>query len=350
MICLLSIPTLIYHLPLKSHPSHQPPTDRPPQCFLTVPALIYQTAISTFPRTRKFANPYAFVAVDASFLILWLSAAIAVGTWVNDGIVAGQKKEKSKDAGCETFGYGSVEKCDLSQVQVGLAAMIWWVLPYHVGGIAPHNSLGKARDWVLVRRHYSCHTTTNALPLAVSLLFLATTALSRYTTIHFHRHGTIPSARRADISHPIPINHKTHSPDFDPNPHHAFDHDDSDDEELVHHFRSHPTAPSDLLYTEENEVARLAPTVLDHHIPRRPLSWEGRGQESYDTAYTGAGGAGRGLGQGKRGDPFAGSYAGAGGDPFSDDVGLVYEQGGYAAGGRRGETKRVEFPEADYYR
>lgn len=79
-------------------------------------------------------------------MILWLSAAIAVGMWVNDGIVAGRKNEKSKDAGCETFGYGSVKKCDLSQVQVGLAAMIWWGLPYHVGGIAPHNSLGKARE------------------------------------------------------------------------------------------------------------------------------------------------------------------------------------------------------------
>lgn len=112
----------------------QTPTNRPPQCFLTIPALVYQTAISTFPRTRQFANPYAFAAVDASFLILWFSAAIAVGAWVNEGIAAGQKKENSKDAGCEKFGYGSVKKCDLSQVQIGLGVMIMYVFPCHVGG------------------------------------------------------------------------------------------------------------------------------------------------------------------------------------------------------------------------
>lgn len=77
-----------------------------------------------FPRTRKFANPYAFAAVDILFLILWLSATIAVGAWVNEGIDAGQKKENAKGAGCAAFGWGSVKKCDLSQVQIGLGVMI----------------------------------------------------------------------------------------------------------------------------------------------------------------------------------------------------------------------------------
>lgn len=78
-----------------------------------------------FPRTRKFANPYAFAAVDVLFLIFWLSAAIAVSVWVNQGIDAGEKKETDKGKkGCAAFGSGSEKKCDLSQVQVGLGVMI----------------------------------------------------------------------------------------------------------------------------------------------------------------------------------------------------------------------------------
>lgn len=82
-----------------------------------------------FPRTRKFANAYAFAAVDVLFLILWFSAAIAVGTWVNAGIDAGQAQKNLKGAGCEAFGWGSEKKCDLSQVQVGLAVMILYIFP-----------------------------------------------------------------------------------------------------------------------------------------------------------------------------------------------------------------------------
>ena len=44
------------------------------QVFLTVPAWLYLAMAPRFPRTRKFADPRAMVAVDGVFTIIWLSA------------------------------------------------------------------------------------------------------------------------------------------------------------------------------------------------------------------------------------------------------------------------------------
>ncbi|KAF5523741.1 hypothetical protein CGCA056_v004740 [Colletotrichum aenigma] len=43
-------------------------------CFLSIPAWIYLIMAPRWPRTRKLANPYAMVIVDAVFTIIWLSA------------------------------------------------------------------------------------------------------------------------------------------------------------------------------------------------------------------------------------------------------------------------------------
>ncbi|TDZ22347.1 hypothetical protein Cob_v004470 [Colletotrichum orbiculare MAFF 240422] len=43
-------------------------------CFLSLPAWIYLIMAPRWPRTRKLANPYAMVAVDAVFAVIWLSA------------------------------------------------------------------------------------------------------------------------------------------------------------------------------------------------------------------------------------------------------------------------------------
>jgi len=51
------------------------------KCFLSVVPIIYLTMTSRFPRTRKFANPYALMAVDLLFAILWLSAFATVTNW-----------------------------------------------------------------------------------------------------------------------------------------------------------------------------------------------------------------------------------------------------------------------------
>ncbi|KAK4127398.1 hypothetical protein N657DRAFT_641383 [Parathielavia appendiculata] len=42
--------------------------------FLSVPAWIYLMMAPRFPRTRKIAQPYAMLAVDACFTVIWLSA------------------------------------------------------------------------------------------------------------------------------------------------------------------------------------------------------------------------------------------------------------------------------------
>jgi len=50
-------------------------------CFLTLIPIVFLTMTPRFPRTRKFANPYALAGVDLLFAILWLSAFASVTNW-----------------------------------------------------------------------------------------------------------------------------------------------------------------------------------------------------------------------------------------------------------------------------
>jgi len=102
-------------------------------CFLTVPAIIFLTMTVRFPRTRKFANPYALAAVDGVFTILWLSAFAAEASWNSAG----------------KCGSG----CHLSKAVVGLGVFIW-------------------------------------------LSFVLTTAMSVYGAIHYRKDGYLPGASR----------------------------------------------------------------------------------------------------------------------------------------------------------
>lgn len=54
-------------------------------CWLTVIPIIYLTMTPRFPRTRKFANPYALAVTDCLFCILWLSAFATVANWNGSG-------------------------------------------------------------------------------------------------------------------------------------------------------------------------------------------------------------------------------------------------------------------------
>jgi len=103
-------------------------------CFLTVPAIIYLTMTPRFPRTRKFANPYAMAAVDGFFAILWLSAFAAVANWNSTGKCA--------------------EGCNLSKAVVGLGVLIW-------------------------------------------LFFVLSTFMSLYAVFYYKREGYLPGASRA---------------------------------------------------------------------------------------------------------------------------------------------------------
>lgn len=90
------------------------------QCFLTVPVLIYLTMTPRFPRTRKFANPYAMASLDGVFCILWLSAFAAVANWNSNG--------KCGDG------------CKLSKAVVGLGVVIWYI-PSPRTSPDPHQNL-----------------------------------------------------------------------------------------------------------------------------------------------------------------------------------------------------------------
>jgi len=106
-------------------------------CFLTIPAIIYLTMTPRFPRARKFANPYALVAVDAIYTILWLSAFSAQASFNSSGKCKGG--------------------CGLSKAIVGLGVFIW-------------------------------------------LLWILTTAMSVYGAVYYRREGYLPGASRAPFN------------------------------------------------------------------------------------------------------------------------------------------------------
>jgi len=50
-------------------------------CFLSIPALIYQVMVPMWTRAWRFANVYAYAAIDILYAILWFAASIAVAVW-----------------------------------------------------------------------------------------------------------------------------------------------------------------------------------------------------------------------------------------------------------------------------
>lgn len=124
------------------------------QCFLTVPAIIYLTMTPRFPRTRRFANPYATVTVDIIFTILWLSAFSAVANWNGSGR-------------CHSA-------CRVSRIIVVFGVLIWYVFPLS-----------------------SFKIELSLCNLGYRLLWTLAAAMSIYGTIYFRREGYLPGASRA---------------------------------------------------------------------------------------------------------------------------------------------------------
>ena len=82
--------------------------------------------VPMWSRAQRFANAYAFLAVDALYTILWFAAFVAVSVWNGHGIVEGAKEKKIPDneRNCTTFKYGSESKCNVSKATVGIGAVV----------------------------------------------------------------------------------------------------------------------------------------------------------------------------------------------------------------------------------
>jgi hypothetical protein len=139
-----------------------------------------------FPRTRRFAHPHGLTAVDAIFMILWLSAFAAVASWNSTG----------------KCGNG----CSKSKAIVALGVFVWYVpfIPYPIKAIA-----------------------NLRLPIC-RLLFILTTIMSVYAISYYNREGYLPGLSRA------PTNAQMIDPDKD-----AFSTAPADDYAPVHNTDDH---------------------------------------------------------------------------------------------------------------
>ncbi|KAL9617530.1 MAG: hypothetical protein Q9160_007688 [Pyrenula sp. 1 TL-2023] len=77
--------------------------------------------VPMWSRTQRFANVYAFVAIDSALVILWLSAWASVASYVAGGKGKGKDTKKS---GCDNFKYGSPGRCKLSEATIILGVII----------------------------------------------------------------------------------------------------------------------------------------------------------------------------------------------------------------------------------
>lgn len=196
-------------------------------CFLTIPALIYLVMVPMWTRAIRFANAYAFVAVDVLYTIFWFSAFIAIAFWNSKGIRQGaiDKKIDKNSGNCTTFAYGPEGKCKLSRATFGFGVVIW-------------------------------------------ILFVITSCISAYYLVKFRKTGEIPGLKT--------------------DPHQAaggIEAQTKDAWSADTHEIDHPNDVEDETRTErggnqeEDEYALLHSTDTDEgRHPGRPLSW---GEDRY---------------------------------------------------------------------
>lgn len=132
------------------------------QCFLSIPGLIYLVMVPMWSRAWRFANVYAYAAIDILFTVLWLAAFSAVATWNKKGIEKGDNDSDedsdsdSKSGTCASFAYGSASRCKVSKATVGFGVIIclafvitslisvYNVKKYRRDGVMP-NGIGKGQ-------------------------------------------------------------------------------------------------------------------------------------------------------------------------------------------------------------
>jgi hypothetical protein len=111
--------------------------------------------VPMWTRAWRFANIYAYLALDMLFALLWFSAFIAVAVWEAKGIKAGSKDNTKTSSGtCASFAYGSPAKCNASRASAGMggllcllwclssAVSVYMVKQYRETGVIPGASQG----------------------------------------------------------------------------------------------------------------------------------------------------------------------------------------------------------------
>jgi hypothetical protein len=95
------------------------------QCFLSIPALIYQVMVPMWSRAWRFANVYAYAAIDVAYTILWLAAFAAVANWNASGTAnKSSDNTDSKDTDSGSCAHGNASKCAVSKASVGFGVLI----------------------------------------------------------------------------------------------------------------------------------------------------------------------------------------------------------------------------------
>lgn len=124
------------------------------QCWLTIPILVYLTMVPMWSRARRFANTYAFAALDGASVVLWLSAWASMASYVSQGKSKGSDDENNEGSGCDNFGYGSANRCNLSTATTILGVIIMLgfvatslfsfqkVMEFRRTGVAPNEDVG----------------------------------------------------------------------------------------------------------------------------------------------------------------------------------------------------------------
>lgn len=80
---------------------------------MTIPVIVYLAAFPLWPRTRRFANIYAFVTLDLFFSILWFAAWVTMTSYV-----VGEKHNKS-----------DTTRRKLSEGTIVLGVIVWFASP-----------------------------------------------------------------------------------------------------------------------------------------------------------------------------------------------------------------------------
>ncbi|KAI9700283.1 MAG: hypothetical protein M1836_002298 [Candelina mexicana] len=242
--------------------------------------------VPMWPRVQRFANAYAFAAVDILYTIFWFSAFISVATWTNTGIRHGASKKKVKegDGNCSTFDFGSESKCKVSQATIG-SISIHNLLQYRKTGTLPLHA---------THPHPSSSSDPNSLEAATKDAF-----------------STHPHDDEIDLHRP---------------------HDQDDEYALLHSTNNN----------NNNHHHHLADDGILH--AGRPMSWGddtsyvGAGRGEYETGYGEGGGGEVGL----HGRPLP-TTPGFRGDPFGDHADIGYGGGGGGGGGRFGREEDLGY-------